>query len=432
MNSFPGRYLKGFLVLWPCMILITMAACGTLEVGVEHPPARDERFQQTISAIQSANASLATMIANPGQSESIMPTLSQQTTVAASLTPTLEPSTSTPTPTRTPGPPRFASLYFSTQPDGPPQRFFVAGIQRIYAIWNYENMNVGMVVHRIWEKDGELWSDRYETWDLPKYGAEGVKKDTFIYDFDYGLQAGEYTFSLDINGVRQTFGEGEAAQPSVRFWVIKGEIQAPIVSPNRTYSISIQGGGRLIIRDPDGNFRDLVVTNEISFIVWFPDNRHIAYADRDRTKQIDLNSDLGITHQLWILDVVTGERYIIGTADENFHHPLISPNGHYLAVLSGNTFNEGCHASPLLMFIELDQELHRKAFYEVNGFSGLPFSSRTDVSIYPNDPQRTGSWEDENTFVTYLRWTCIENDNQTDGIYLLRLDKMQAQRLPNQ
>ncbi len=432
MISLPGRLLKGFLTLLLNTILITTAACGTLEVGIERPPARDEKLEQTISAIQVANASLATLIANPGSALPITPASPLGTTVAPSLTPSQEPPTSTPSPTRTPGPPRFSSLYLSTQPDGPPQRFFVAGIQRIYVIWNYENMNVAMIIHRIWEKDGELWSERFETWDLPKYGAEGIKKDTFIYDFDYGLQPGEYSFSLDINGVRQTFGEGEAAQTNVKFWVVPAEISGSIISPNRSYSISIQWGGRLIIKDPDGNYRDLVVTNEISFLSWFPDNRHIVYADRDRTKQVDLNSDLGITHQLWVLDVVTGERYMIGSAEENFHHPLISPDGRYIAVLGGNTYKDGCQASPSLKFINLNQELHRKAVYELKGFSGLPFSNRTEVSIYPNDPARTGSWEDENTFVTYLRWTCAENKDQNDGFYLLKLDKMQSERLKGQ
>jgi hypothetical protein len=432
MNSHLGRLTRSLSIISLCLILGSTISCGTLEMGVELTPTYDLNLRQTMNSIQAANARLATLIANPNSSGPSLPASDSPPTIT--LTPTLTKviSTSTPTSTHTPGPPKFSSLYFSTQPDGPSQRYFPAGIQRIYAIWKYENMNVGMIVHREWKKDEELWSDRYETWDFPRYGAEGTKKDTFIYDFDYGLQPGHYSFSLEINGVMQPFASGDEVLPSVSFWVIKGEINTPILSPNRAYSLSIQWGGRLIIRDPDGNFRDLVVTNEIPYIAWFPDNRHIIYADRDRTKQLGLFGDIGITHQLWILDVITGERYMIGSADENFHHPLLSLDGQYIAVMSGSNHKDACQASPLLVFIELDQELHRKAVYQLKDFAGLPYAGRTDVSIYLNDPQRTGSWEDAITFTTYLRWTCIEEQDQTDGFYLLKLDKLQASRLADQ
>jgi hypothetical protein len=54
---------------------------------------------------------------------------------------------------------------------------------------------------------------------------------------------------------------------------------------------------------------------------------------------------------------------------------------------------------------------------------------RVDISIIPNDPTRPGYWEDEYKFISYLRWICADNSNQNDGLYLLNLEKRQAERL---
>jgi hypothetical protein len=295
-------------------------------------------------------------------------------------------------------------------------------------------MKVGMVVRRVWEKDGELWAERSETWDLEKYGASGTRRDIHIFDLDYGLQPGRYTLSLDIDGVPQEFSEGigtgeQQTTTKAGFWIVKSDIQGPVTSPDKAYSIFVLWGGRISVEDPDGNFRDLIVTNEIASLTWFPDSFHLVYGDRDRTGQVSLDQDLGITHQLWILDIVTGERHRIGSPEENYHHPVISPDGHFIGVLSGPTFQEDCQASPELVFLELDEDFQKTATYPLSAFSGLPPAESAGAGVTPIDPARAGYWEDEIIFVASLQWICAENRNETDGIYLLNLQKKQAERL---
>ncbi|MBK8988448.1 MAG: hypothetical protein IPM39_20665 [Chloroflexi bacterium] len=101
------------------------------------------------------------------------------------------------------GSPVFANLRFAATPIGPPQSVFPAGTQRIFAVWDYQNMGVTDVVRREWRRDGEPWLIREETWDYLHYGPQGVVNDVSIYDFETGLPPGEYELLLFLNGIQQ-------------------------------------------------------------------------------------------------------------------------------------------------------------------------------------------------------------------------------------
>ncbi len=104
------------------------------------------------------------------------------------------------------GEPRIANLRFAETPFGAPQSSFPAWTRQIFAVWDYQNMGVSDVVRRVWLKDGQPWLVREETWDYLHYGPQGVVSDVSIYDFETGLQPGEYELLLSLNGVQQLSG----------------------------------------------------------------------------------------------------------------------------------------------------------------------------------------------------------------------------------
>jgi hypothetical protein len=393
-------------------------ACTVLEVGIERTPTPYQWLNKTVLAMETEDAQLETQIARPSPTPTPTPA------------PTSLPEIPTPAPSVTPDSPTFTNLRFATQPNGIPQKIFVAGTRRIYAIWDYANMSTGLTVHRIWKKNDEVWFDRSSAWDMVSYSSLGTIRDISIFDFDTGLQPGKYSLELEINGKGQTFGNSEEASPTVDFWVVPSEIDGPVTSPNKAYTAIVQWGGQITIEDPDGNLRDIVDTeeiNEIAQLVWFPDSRHIAFTSRDRTMQTSINSDAGITHTLWVLDILNVERQIIGSNDENFHHPVISPGGNYMAVFEGATFVDACLASPALALIKLDSQYKRQAILKVDNFKGLPGASID--TIYPNTPDKPGYWKDNNILISSLSWTCA-TQHDLDGTYQLNLQKMEAQKLP--
>lgn len=396
------------------LLFISATACGTLTVAVEQTPTPELALTATVAALATNNAWLGTQIALP--------------TLTPKPPPIIE--TQIPTVTVTAATPKFSNLRFSTQPDAiDSQHFYVAGTGRIYAVFDYTDMDSTMTVRRVWYRNGAEWITREDKWSFDKYGSAGTIKDISVFDEAIGLQPGEYSLSLYIDGTLQDFGEGSSNLEKSSFWIFPSDVQSAISSPDGSLSARVQRGGHLIIESQDGRDRELVVTQEISGIAWFPDSRHLVYTDRDRSKQVNATEDWGITHKLWALDIETGERHLIGTSGENFHHPVISPNGRYIAVLAGNTFGDACLASPTLSILELDSELRRQAVYVISDFSGLPYSSPGNYGIYPTDHTSPGHWEGDQSFVTSLWWVCLTADNSPNGTYLLDLGKREAQRI---
>lgn len=415
MKAFHSRTL--LLAVLMAVLLLPLSSCVTFEVGILHTPTPNARLTATVQALQTSNAALADLIANP----------------PATITPGIpgeETPGPTPAPTSTPSGPRFSALRFSTNSDAhAPQRFYAAGVPQIFAVWDYANMREGMVIRRVWTLNGVTWIEREDTWDLFTYGSSGTMHDVSIFDDNIGLQAGEYSLSLYIDGIRQPMGE--TSETSI-FYIFPPEIREPVLSPDQQMNAFVLNGGRLFVGLANGASRELASTEEISSIAWFPDSRNLLYAERDRSMQVAPSEDWGITHKLWIVNVDSGERHLLSTSGENFHHPQISPNGRFIAVLVGNTFGEGCFYSPSLVILELNEELRRENVLKIEDFEGVPYLEQVRGGIYPVDHTMPGSWEGDDKLLVSLWWLCLDSPDNPDGTYLFDLSTRRAQRTGTQ
>ncbi len=408
--------IKGtFLFFLLSTLLASMTSCGTLIVGFDTTPTPNLRMTQTVSVLATGNAALATLIAQPTST----PRPTQISTPQPGIT--LEP-------TEAAG--QFSNLRFATLPDpAEARRFFVAGTPRIYAIWDYRDMKPGMTIVRTWYLNGEIWLNKTELWNYTKYGSSGTVTDVSVFDENVGLQAGEYSLTLFIDGKVQKVGEGSSAQDQGSFWLFEPDVRSSVVSPDKNYTAMVSQGSKLIIEEANGRQHEMVNAQEIASLDWFPDSQHLLYTERDRSRQTSPLEDWGITHKMWILDVVTGERHLIGAPGEDFHYPRISPTGRYIAVLSGATYGDGCTSSPTLAIIGLDGELRRQSVYRLRDFAGLPYLNPGNANVYPSDHTRPGRWESDEQFVTGLFWTCLTSGSDPGGLYLLDLSQMKAEKI---
>lgn len=404
-----------------CLMALFLSACGTLQAGIERTPVPNYGLTATLAALQSENEWLATLIAQPTQ------------TPAPENTPIPPGTFASPSPTftPTPAPAVFSNLRLSLQPEAEQtQRFYAAGVNRIYAVWDYANMRAGMTMKRVWRLDGEEWIVVEEDWDVDKYGQRGVMKGIAINDDENGLRPGEYSLSLLIDGEAQNLGSGTRPLYEIIFWILPHEIDGPVPSPDRSRAAIVQFAGRLVIEEPSGEMRLHAVAPEISHVAWFPDSRHLIYTERDRTQQERADEETGITHKLWLLDADTGDRSLIGATGENFHNPLVSPNGRYVAVLSGQTFVDGCQASPTLAVLELGEEYERKAVYTLSDFSGLPGPSTSSSGIYPGPLPSPFHWDAGSRLIADLWWSC-SRAAPPDGEYRIDIRSMQGEKTGN-
>jgi hypothetical protein len=398
------------LLIIPGLLLYT--AC-TFQVGFESTPLPNDGLTATIIAISTDNALLTELLATiqlegtgtPG------PSFVSQSHLPASPTPS---------------PPVFRNLFFSKSPDGEPaQSFFPAGTERIYAFWDYANMGDGMVVRRVWYQEGRPLFVREEEWNTIQHGGEGRMSGVSIYNEEIGFPTGRYSLTLFINGVEQA--EIDLAQRT--FWLIEPKVESPTDSPDGTQSAFIQAAGSLFIKDINGEIRLLSIFEELSHLSWFPNSRHILVGERDRTFQTSISDDTGISHKLWVVEVFTGERHLIGAAGENLHSPSLSPRGDLIALLSGPTIQETCRASPTLVIIKLDDEFHRQSVFQIHDFSGFAIEDPPSYGIYPRISRDTFLWTDQYLLEVELWWSCPEPGQAlNDGVYQFNLNEMAVER----
>jgi hypothetical protein len=379
---------------------------STIAVGIERTPESHFRLTQTVEAVSTQNAVLAEQL--------------------AVLEQTARPPGPTPTGTPEPPPPSFSSLRFATQPEAlQPRSYFVAGIPRIFASWDYAGMRDGMLVRRVWRHQGEIYQDREELWDASVYGTEGVMRGISIFDDESGLPPGEYSLTLYIDGIVQDILPETGLQTSARFWLFPPDLSGPVLSPDQARTAEVHEGGRLFIEEPDGLQHVVAVGQEISSLAWFPDSRRLLYAERDRSGQLSPDDDRGVTHRLWLVDVETGERSLMAASGENFHSPLVSPNGAYVAALAGPYHRSGCQISPALAVLALDLEHRRQAIYLMQDFELLdepwPISE-----AYPDREAGLMHWEGEALLTVYLSWPCPPRGVNPDGPYRLDLISLTA------
>jgi hypothetical protein len=403
------RNLRCILVFFSLALL---TAC-TFQIGIEPPYAANFQLTATIEALSTGNARLIGVLSS----------------IQTEITNTPE-TTSTPRPfttaTPTPVPPVFSNLRFSIHSEGEPtQSFFPAGTERIYAFWNYSNLRDGVLVRRVWSQEGRLLFVREEIWDTSRYGTEGTMIGVSIYNEDIGFPSGRYSLTLFIDGVDQA----EIAPSQRTFWLVDPRLATPVESPDQSRKAVIQAAGRLFLEERGGALRLLDVFQEISHLSWFPNGERILVGERDRTFQSSLTEDTGISHKLWILDVETGERHLVGGIGENFHSPSLSPDGGYIAVLAGSTRVETCRASPTLVIMGLDEEFQRRSVFQIHDFSGLAPPEPPRYGIFPVVSRETFSWTAPESLEVELWWSCPPLDHPpSDGPYQFNLTNMTVER----
>ena len=313
-------------------------------------------------------------------------------------------------PRPTDGQPNFSNLYFAANPNAPAQTSFPAGIEQVYAIWNYSNMGVSDVVKRQWAWNGPVWLEREETWDYFHYGPDGVVTDVSIFDFDGGgLQSGSYTMAVYLNGVKQlegafTIGEGGPNE------------NVTLQQSTETRIAKVLDGKKLVVDEWDGSRRELATGLEIVDLQWFWDGAHLLYVDRDTSQRIG-NSTLGIKHALFLVNADTGQVTQLGSFAEDFHDPQPSQSLRHIALLSGTNYGDACGVDRRLFFMELDDSWQRTAVYEMGDFAGAPVSDQ-----YLTFPPYKGklNWLSPYTYQASIDATCIDIDTAPPEDLLLR------------
>jgi hypothetical protein len=74
--------------------------------------------------------------------------------------------------------------------------------------------------------------------------------------------------------------------------------------------------------------------------VWFPDSRLIAYIRPDRSEQQFFPATIGLKTELHFVDSETGDNWQIGDSGKVYQHPVISPNGVYIALQTGTEYGD--------------------------------------------------------------------------------------------
>ncbi len=352
------------------------------------------------------------------------------------LPPTLEPTPTqasdvlTAVPAPSTGEPAFSSeIRFGLDPDTvTTQRVFPQPVHEIFAVWEYSNMREGLTIRREWWLDGKLWLEREEPWDFAKYGASGTVTDVSIYDYDEGLPAGFYELNLYIDGQSQFLGEDNLA---FSFTIEESHPVGPVTSPDGQLVASIKSPGTLIVEE-DGTAREVITTEEINELVWFPDSQHILYTYVDRSKEDNSAPALFLTRwELWVVDVTTGKTSQLSVPDEKLHIASVSPDGHYVAALAGSGYGDACGVDLDLVFIELGGSFQRIASYRLKDFAAMTAPSGSDIYLIEQDGlPLPGVWANDTQFKVGLSWTCVpENETDPSGIYRLDVPSLQSERI---
>jgi dipeptidyl aminopeptidase/acylaminoacyl peptidase len=192
--------------------------------------------------------------------------------------------------------------------------------------------------------------------------------------------------------------------------------------------VIIQDDGTLIIHEADGQQRELLATNEISGLDWFPDRKHIVYSSPVPSQQ-----PMSKAYMLRIVNIETGEDLQIGDGNK----PRVSPDGKYIAVLSGSFWGDACFVFYNIAILELDDKMKLVATYHQDEFAGLPVWENEEekgMSFYPtstDDIEKPGVWKTDTQLLVGLKWGCPSANDIESGVYLLDLITFQATKISN-
>lgn len=340
-------------------------------------------------------------------------------TIAASITPISSatiPAPVTAIPTQVLPTPQFSNARFSIDPSNNIfQTTFPARTRQIYAVWDYQNMREGLNIRRDWYYNDVLWITREEPWDFSKYGANGTISNISVYELDVGLESGNYRLELYIDLQPQPIGEGVWPQ----FTIAPSREATRVTSPNGQWVADVDDPKKLLLRDTGKNVRELFSGDEIVNLTWLPDSQHLLFANRDRTHQQG-QTNFGIQDDLWIVEIISGETNLLYQDTGFFGELVISPEGHYVASITGTGFGDACFVSSQLIFFEFASDFRSARTIKQEQFRGIP--EARDSVVYPVE---AGVWQNENKYLVNLTGTCNIDSNQM-GAYVFDLPRMRA------
>jgi dipeptidyl aminopeptidase/acylaminoacyl peptidase len=276
-------------------------------------------------------------------------------------------------------------------------------------------MRPGLTVRREWYRDGDPWIIREEEWDFEKYGDCGEVTDIFVIDED-GLEPGSYRLYLYIDGQPQFM-----SIPAVNWFVVESEYLAgPSTSPDGRRIAYVDTPGTLTL-DEQGDLEHFSVPEQIRHLAWFPDSRHLVFTDVDDSNADDyLRTNLFLT--LTVMNTETGETWTLNEPQEDtLSQPAVSPEGRYIAALTGTGFADAALVDRDLIIIVLDEDYRRVASYVMEDFEGAP----TEPPAWPSPVEQKG-------VPLPGRWTGTATlrvgigASQGAGIYVFDMDSLTA------
>jgi hypothetical protein len=394
-----------------CMILfMLLSGCNLMKV----------ENTQTPTTLQEVEEISLSITQTPPVGQTAPSSQIKQTEVANLATQGISQPTPIPYDQRTPW---FSPLIgFAVEPDRALARqMFPCGTKQIYAMWEYGNMSPGLTIRREWYRDGQLWLEKEEMWDMEKYGRYGIVLDVSVYDFENGLEPGSYLLKLFIDG-REFLSDGYMSQ---MFVIRAPEVIEAVLSPDGMNTASVDAAGGLLVRSADGFQRTVTNDPGITSLTWHPDSVHLFYSSNSSSSTPP--SPIGFWSELWAVNIQTGEQWQLGGAEEDLHDPVISPGGQYLALTSGSGFMDACFVDKRLVFLQLDSGLKRVRLIELADFAGLETDfedTGMPTSVYPVG---VPTWQSNNALEVELNWTCTADS--PNGIYRLDLESLEAVRI---
>lgn len=365
------------------------------------------------------------------------PTLAQPTsepleatavsTQPATAEPTTEPVQATAAPTQTAvSNPQFGSLALLPNrvslSAGWPQPYTPITTDELYAVWTYSGMTATDQLERLWYYNGALWRERNEAWDMNKYGANGRVEDIFVYDYEPHLPPGHYRLVLKVNGIELASAEHTIPNNTV----------GPAVEPNSGFTATVQDYKTLVLRRVDGTTVAWNSFGDIIDFAWLPGGQAIVYSEQIVVNP-ELPGTLGLRHNLWLQNIITGEKHQLSSTDEDLHTPVVSPNGRYLALYSGTLYGDACGVDADLHIMELRDDLQRANLIDLADFSGFPpvEGARPQPHLWgPGDGSFDpipGEWVDGQTLAAKITWICAQTE--AEGVYQLDVNGRTAEKV---
>ncbi len=370
----------------------------------------------------------STSTPTPAPAPATQAQVTQQPTQAA------PPATNPSLPTTVPG---STGTYFSalitftdSEEPIPDTRSFALGTEEIFARWRYSGMKPGWTVRREWYLNSELWLEREEAWDFDSHGASGMVYDVSIFDFEAGLPAGQYELRLYVNNQPQFSGDA-----ALRSFAIVPAADLAIPSHDGTLKAYVEGKNKLIVENASGQ-RVMEIFDEanpnvtrIAGFDWMPQGHYLVYSIMIPAPQ---GAPPFQTYVLSIVHVDTGTYYEIGADNEYMHHPKVSPDGRYIAVIQGTGYGDACGVGWILGVVEMHTaEVKRVALHHLHQFElPSPGIEANSFSVDAPGLPLPGQWVSNTRLKTGVSWTCVEPGQPTpEGIYELDLNGLTVQKV---